>query len=280
MTSLNFHLNDLIRVLGFTTIYTALGLLLPVQGYISPAFALGTVLTGVLYGLVLWYASLYLPVSRKVRILVIWIAVYVIQMLNPVLEGFFFSTQFEGHPELIFGAVIFGTILTLPTALAAGFLFQPKGALKSFKEMRANYFGGFSRNSLALRLIVSSVLWMGIYFVFGSLVGPIVLPYYTVDGVGYSLTLPSIEIVLLLQTFRGFIYVFSVLPLVMALDTGKKPLALILTALLYIGGALAVFIISDQFPLFLRMVHGIELFADSLFAGLAISYLLGRTQKN
>jgi hypothetical protein len=125
---------------------------------------------------------------------------------------------------------------------------------------------------------LASVLWMGIYFVFGSIVGPLVLPYYTAPGSPFHLVLPSIEVVLSLQTLRGFIYVIGVMPLIVALNTDNRRLAIVLSALLYIGGALAVFIISDQFAVFLRIVHGVELLADSVVAGVVISALLGRNK--
>jgi hypothetical protein len=278
MKQISFQTSDIARILGFVVIYTAVSLILPIQGTVTLSFAIGSIITGLLYGICLWYASLYIPLSKKTRIAVIWASVYVIQMLNPVLEGLFFSTQFEGNPELALGGILFGTILTLPTALAAGLLFNPATEVVSFGDLRKQYFAGFARSSFALRFILASVLWMGIYFVFGSIVGPLVLPYYTAPGSPFHLVLPSIEVVLSLQTLRGFIYVIGVMPLIVALNTDNRRLAIVLSALLYIGGALAVFIISDQFAVFLRIVHGIELLADSVVAGVVISALLGRNK--
>lgn len=278
MSQVTFRTTDIARLLGFVVIYTAMSLILPVQGTVTLSFAIGSIITGFLYGAILWYASLYMPLSRKVRIAVIWVAVYVIQLLNPILEGLFFSTQFEGHPELALGGIIFGTILTLPTAIAAGLLFNPATEVKSYHDLTMQYFSGFTRSSFALRFIVSSILWMGIYFVFGSIVGPIVLPYYTAPGSPFHLVLPPVQVVLGLQTIRGFIYVSGVLPLILALNADKRRLAVILSALLYIGGAVAVFLISDQFAVFLRIVHGVELLADSVVAGIVISALLGRSK--
>ena len=63
---------------------------------------------------------------------------------------------------------------------------------------------------------------------------------------------------------------------VISINLDWKRLAVIIAALLYIGGAIAVFLISDQFPLMLRLLHGMEMFADASFAGIVIAYLLGR----
>ncbi|MFW9920277.1 MAG: hypothetical protein ACFFED_11800 [Candidatus Thorarchaeota archaeon] len=276
MSQMKTRMDQIARVLGFSTIYTAFGLLMSTQGNVTISFAIGTVITALLYGVVLRYASLNMPISQKARIAVIWFAVYVIQLLNPVLEGLFFSTQFEGTPELAVGAIIFGSLMTLPTAVAAGVLFKPEGEVTGFRDMKNQFFNNFTSSSFGLRFILASVLWMGIYFVFGSIVAPLVLPYYTAPGSPFNLVLPSIEVILSLQTLRGFIYTIGVLPLVISLDIDKRGLAFIMISLLYIGGALAVFIISEQFAVFLRVIHGIELFADSVFAGLVISALLGK----
>jgi hypothetical protein len=279
MNSIELSRDTLVRIAVFIVIYTVFGLLIPIQGYVSLGFAIGTVITAVLYAFVLYYMNTNIPLGRKARILITWIAVYVIQMLNPVLEGIFFTTQFEGQPELVFGAVVFGLVLTLPTALVAGVLFKPEGAISSFGQLRKEYLAKWTTSQFVIRFIIASMLWLVIYYTIGTIIAPLVLPYYTDGSVGFDLALPAVEIVIMLQTVRGFIYVISVLPIVMSVKLDRKSLAIILVALLYIAGALAVFVISEQFPVFLRIVHGIELFVDSLIAGIVISYLLGKPEQ-
>jgi hypothetical protein len=264
-----------VRIAVFAAVYTAFGLLIPVQGYVTVSFAIGTVVTAILYGLTLFYLNTNLPLGRRARFLITWLALYCIQMLMPVLEGIFFSTQFEGAPELIFGALIFGWILVLPAALAGVILFNPV-EIHSFAEIKREYFSRITRTRFAGRFIVASVLWMVIYFIFGAVVAPYVLPYYTEGGVGFELVLPELQVILVLQLIRGFILVLLILPLVISINLDWKRLAVIIAALLYIGGAIAVFLISDQFPLMLRLLHGMEMFADASFAGIVIAYLLGR----
>ncbi|MFW9800975.1 MAG: hypothetical protein ACFFD9_11105, partial [Candidatus Thorarchaeota archaeon] len=146
-----------------------------------------------------------------------------------------------------------------------------------FGQLRKEYFAGWTSSQFAVRFIIASMLWLVIYYTIGTIIAPLVLPYYTDGSVGYDLMLPAAEIVILLQTVRGFIYVLSVLPILISVKLDKEPLAIILVALLYIAGALAVFVISERFPAFLRIVHGIELFVDSLIAGTVISYILGKS---
>lgn len=264
------------RIAAFAVIYTILGLLVPIQGYVTVGFAVGTVIVAILYGLVLYYLNVNMPLGRKARILITWSGVYIIQLLNPVLEGFFFTTQFEGQPELVFGAVIFGLVLTLPTAVAAGFLFIPEGEIRSFSELRKEYSFNWTLSQYAVRIIIASMLWLGIYFTIGSIIAPLVLPYYIGGSVGYELALPAVEIVIFLQTVRGFIYTLGFLPIIISVNLNRKSLAIITVGLLYIAGALAVFVISDQFPIFLRLIHGLELFVDSFIAGIVFAFALGR----
>ena len=278
MNNMVFTRDGLFRIAAFAIVYTLFGLLIPIQGSLTVSFAIGTVVTAVLYGLTLYYLNTNMPLGRKARFLIIWLAVYVIQMLMPVLEAAFFSTQFVGAPELVFGALLFGWILVLPTALAGVILFSPTDTIRSFGEMRREYFGRMNASQFAGRYIVSSVLWMVVYFIFGAIIAPFVLPYYTEGGVGYELVLPELHVILSLQLLRGFILVLMILPLIISTNLDWKHLTIIIAALLYVGGALAIFLISDQFPLFLRMFHGVEMFADASVVGVVIAYILGRQE--
>ena len=264
------------KITAFVAVYTLFGLLIPIQGYVSVPFAIGTAVTGILYAFVLYYLNTNIPLGRKARFLITWLAIYVIQMLMPVLEGFFFSTQFVGAPELVFGALVFGWVLVLPTALAGVILFKNNDEIRSFGELRREYFGRWSTPQLAGRYVIASALWMVIYFVFGAIVAPYVLPYYTEEGAGYELMLPELHVILALQLFRGFLLVLMILPMIITTDLDWKRLAIIIGSLLYIGGALAIFLISEQSPLLLRMLHGIEMFADATVAGIVIAYILGK----
>jgi hypothetical protein len=276
MTQTTITRMTIIKVAAFAIIYVLFGLLIPIQGYVTVAFVIGTVVTAVLYGLTLYYLNTNMPLGIRARFLITWLAVYVIQMLMPVLEGVFFSTMFEGAPELIFGALLFGWILVLPTALAGALLFSPTDAVRSFKEMSNEYVKMRGTHQFAGRYVIASALWMVIYFVFGNLVAPYVLPYYTNGEAGYGLVVPELHILLSLQLLRGFLLVLLILPLIISTSLDWKHLAIIVAALLYIGGALAIFLISEQYPLLLRLIHGTEMFADAAVAGIVIAYILGR----
>ena len=67
------------------------------------------------------------------------------------------------------------------------------------------------RSTELWRIVLSSV----IYFTFGGIVSPIVLPYYT--SLSYGLRMPGFEVLAPLEIFRGFLYVIALLPLLAAL---------------------------------------------------------------
>jgi len=225
------------RALVFTLTYLVMGILVPLQqGQPTITYSLGASITGFLYALVLGFILTQMPLRRRWRILSVWIAIYVVQLFNPLIEGLFFTNQFEDPSLFIFGA-LFGAILTLVYSMIAGILFT-------------------------------------IYFIFGSIVAPIVTPYYTDPTAGYGLVLPSLETVISVQVLRGFIYVGALLPITVSLKIRTKHLLLSMIGLLYIGGGLAIFVIVETFPLTLRIVHGLEMLADSILFGSVLTYLL------
>jgi len=263
------------RALVFTLTYLVIGILVPLQqGEPTVAYSLGASITGFLYALVLGTILTQMPLRRRWRLLSVWIAIYVVQLFNPLIEGLFFTNQFEDPSLFIFGA-LFGAILALVYSMIAGFLFTPKSGANSFMTELRNYFGQRKATDWAWRVVTTALSWPLIYFIFGSIVAPIVTPYYTDPTAGYGLVLPSLETVISVQVLRGFIYVGSLLPITVSLKIRMKHLLLSMIGLLYIGGGLAIFVIVETFPLTLRIVHGLEMLADSILFGSVIAFLLG-----
>lgn len=262
-------------LLSFSLIYLAVSLLFPIQGHLSWAYACGSIMTAALYGWALGILMQSLPLKLPARIGVAWLAIYVIQLLNPVLEGFFFTTMFADAPEMLAGALVFGLVLTAPAAIGAGVLFKPVDTNPlGFREALRQLPNRPHGLGLLARIALASVIWATIYLVNGAIVSPWVLPYYTTESVGFNLALPSAEHLVILQIVRGILYVVALLPVILWSSLKTLHLSLALAGLLYVAGALAIFVISDQFPLFLRVVHGLELAVDSLLAAFAFVFTL------
>ena len=262
----------LARVASFSIFYLAVAYLVPLQqGTPTVGYMLGALITGLLYGTVLLYMESRLHVSRVRRILIVAAPVYAIQFLNPVLEGYFFTTRLNS-PATLLGAIIFGFILVLAYSVAASLIFPPEASLAELNEDHEEL--NFRELPNLLKMILAALSWPLIYFVFGLIISPIVSPYYSDPQSPYYLVLPGLGTILMVQVLRGFIYVFSLLPLLSSLRLNARSMLLTLTGLMYIGGGLAIFVVVETFPLTLRVVHGLEIFADSLVFSAVVTYLL------
>jgi hypothetical protein len=274
MPSLTLDRSFLLRLVLFTLTFTVLGVVIPLQGTATITYAIGLAIVGIFYGLLLGFTLTQLPISLKGRILACTLPLFVIQFLNPMIEGFFFTTQLT--PVLMTFGVLFGFLLSLIHALIAGLLFKPTTVESSFSEELKLYFSQRKSPEWAWRLLLVPLLWLVIYFVFGNLIAPIVMPYYADPSMPYQLIAPSLEVVIGIQVIRGFLYLGALLPLLAILKIDAKQLMLVLVGFLYIGGGLAIFVIVETFPLVLRVVHGIEILASSICLGAIIVYLLRR----
>lgn len=262
-------------LLWVSMIHLTVSLFFPIQGHLSWTYLGLSVVASVLYGWILGVLMQSLPLRLPARIGVAWLAIYVIQFLNPVLEGYFFTTLFANAPEMLAGALIVGIALTAPVAIGAGLLFKPaaassRGFQQAFLQSQNRIHGW----SLLGRIVLASVIWAAIYLINGYIVSPWVLPYYTTESVGFQLDLPSAEHLVILQIIRGCLYTIALLPIILWSRLKRLHLSIGLAGLLYVAGALAIFVISDQYPVFLRVIHGIELAVDSLLGAFAFVFAL------
>jgi len=263
---------QLARVAFFSIFYLAVAYLVPLQqGAPTPGYTIGALVTGLLYGIILLYVESRLHASRIKRILVIAFPIYAIQFLNPVLEGYFFTTRLDS-PATLLGAIIFGFVLALLYSTAASLIFPPEASAKPSEGYNLNLPGFMS----PLKVVLAALSWPLIYFVFGSIIAPVVSPYYNDPQSPYYLVLPDLGTIMVVQALRGFIYVASLIPLLSSLRLGARSMLLTLTGLMYVGGGLAIFVIVEAFPLTLKVVHGLEIFADSLVFSAVLTYLSAR----
>jgi hypothetical protein len=264
------------KIILFTGIYTIIGFLIPLQqGSPSFTYLIGTALTGLLYSILLRYLLQSMTIKAKGRFITVWLAIWVIQLSNPLLEGIFFTDQFTDL-TIILGALVFGIILSTIYAASAVILFKPECVDTSLGQRFRDYFSRRNASDWVWRLIAVALSWIIIYYVFGRMVAPWVMPYYNDPTSGFSLVYPSLIELLSLQSVRGFIYVGSLMPLMVAVKVDFHRAFLVIASLMFIGGGLAIFLIVETFPLVLRMFHSIDLAADSIVFGYVFSFLLIR----
>jgi hypothetical protein len=259
---------NLARITIFIIAYTAIAYAIPLQGTPTPTYLLGAAVTGLLYAILLNYVGSKLRISRLRRILTFAAPIFATQFFNPLLEGFFFTARI-GPTEAIGGSV-FGLLLALIYSGLTQVLFPPQATAVS--DVGTGSIGLMKVHRL--KLLLAALSWPLIYFVFGFIASPIVTPYYSDPQSPYYLVLPSLGTVFILQTIRGFIYLASLLPIAYGLRLDLSKMLLVFTGFMYIVGGLAIFVIIETFPLALRIVHGLEIFVDSLAFSAAVTYAL------
>lgn len=249
-------------VLTDLTLTTA-GLYLPIQVVID--FVLGIAM-GLVFGLIFTR----LCFRRFVRIAIAWLALFIIQWFNNMIEGYLFTTMLT--EALLLAAAMFGLLISFLHALFIGFLFPPNNTDRSLRSEIMEYFTEQPWYYWLGRFALASILYLVIYYGIGSLISPIVLPFYL--DMGTELTVPPLWVILLVEPARGFLYILAILAFLVALKVGTKELYLLIAFALYLP-SVAMFLPNPTFPLLLRIVHGIfEILVDSLLFTAIILFLL------
>jgi len=267
----------IVRALIFAVVYAVVESLYRFAGLgtISVAFWVSAFVAGVLFALVLGYIFSRVAFRLSVRIAMAWLALFIIEQFSNLVEGYFFTTQIP-TTTLFLAATTVSLAVTFVQALLVGILFTPKEPLNSIVAEARDYFGQRPWYSWLWRIVLCSAVYFPIYFTFGGIVSPIVLPYYTESSSGLGLRVPSFEVMVPLELLRGFLYVIALLPLLVALRIRRRALYAATVSLLYVTGALGPFLIDETLPVLLRTVHGIEILADYVVFGAVIVHLLGR----
>ena len=137
-------------------------------------------------------------------------------MINMV-EAFFFTTIPHAQLASSLAILAFGQVAV---ALLLTLLFRPQqtgpGLLARLRETLAQRTGA----SWAWRFGLAAISYLPIYFAFGMIVAPFVLPYYDNPDLGLNLTVPGIGVILPLEIGRGLVYALTLFPLIAVLRGG------------------------------------------------------------
>jgi len=209
--------------------------------------------------------------SRWSLILLVWVELLVVEFLNNYVEGYFFTTRYS-NPAVLVQSVGSALISCAITATAAALLlgYGAAGITASIKE----YLSTRTSSSWILRIAVGSVAYFPIYFFFGLLITPFVLPYY--NNPSFGLRIPSFAVMIPVELFRGFVYTLVLLPLLATVVGGRTTKVIALAAMLYIPGGLIVLLGNSGIPAPIIPFHGLEILADSIVYGFVLSRILSR----
>lgn len=231
--------------------------------------------SGIIIASVMGLISLKLTLPQLTRYFIILLVLYVVGFANNIMEYYFFSTA-----TII--RILHESVYMLSAHLAVAtiifFLFQPTHVTENLTTHLKEYFAQRSFSSWIWRFIVAALLYFVIYLTFGAIVSPIVLPYYHDPSLGLELTLEralSFNVIIPLEFMRGLIYTIVLLPIIVVSKMQGQELIFWLGTILTLVGAVAPLLSNQQWPIILRVVHGLEITADSFTFSYILSKLFG-----
>jgi hypothetical protein len=124
----------------------------------------------------------------------------------------------------------------------------------------------------------ATIAFMVTYCVIGSATWPFVRSYYKGATSGLALRVPSGRVVILLQLFRGFLATLVLVPMFAGLEenvASVRTLACLVFSLTITMAVVPMFWVRD-WPLRLRIIHGVEISLFAAIQGTAWWYFLGQ----
>jgi hypothetical protein len=246
---------------------------LPAMGRQQKPFQslVSSLVAGTLTGLTLGPLACRLNLPLLGRACLWFLLLFVLSNLINMLEAVFFTTiplteLGTSLAILSFGQAAIAILLTL--------LFRPKqrsqGLLTRLRETLAQRPGV----SWAWRFGLAAFSYVPIYFMFGMIVAPFVLPYYDNPDLRLKLVVPGLRVILPLEIGRGLLYALTLFPLIAVLRGGVGSMALWVGLTIAVLGSWVPMIQAVHWPLALRVAHGLEITADAFVQGFVLTWLL------
>ena len=223
-----------------------------------------------LLGLALVPLARHTAGSRFLRGLVFTFLIFICLGLTAVMEMRIFMTVYS-H-----GGSLAAILAAIPPSLLCGFglafLVAPEDSEVSAGRRLNNFFAAHSAMSWVVRFALAILAFGIIYFFFGMIVAPFVVPFYRAGVLG--LILPPFSVILPVLFVRSALFLLAFLPF-LALWTRSR-LSLIL------AGGLAFWFLTGLYgmlmvvfwPPVMRICHGLEIGADAFAYAAALVFLL------
>ena len=254
-----------------------LGLPLPSFGGPPKPFQslMSSLIAGTLTGLTLGPLGSRLNLPLFGRACLWFLLLFVLNGLINMVEAVFFTTiplpQLASSLAILgFGQAGLAVLLTL--------LFRPPqkgpGLLARLRDTLAQRTGV----SWAWRFGLAALSYLPIYFAFGMIVAPFVLPYYNNPDLGLNLVVPGFGVILPLEIGRGLLYALTLFPLIAVLRGGMGSKAFWVGLTIAVLGSWVPMLQAPGWPVVLRMAHGLEITADAFVQGFVLTWLLATKQ--
>ena len=229
-----------------------------------------TLLASLILALGLASVARGLSVSFFFRWMILFFLTWIAYAVNSYFEAAIFSTM---EAASLYSVAVFlpGSLLC---SAAVALLFPPKMQGNIFFAQARTFFSSRTIGSWAWRLSAGFLAFPMAYYLFGSLIAPIVLPYYQ-QGVS-QLALPGWNQILPVLAIRSLLFLLACLPILIVWNFSNRRLFLTLgLALFILVGGIGMLEAYWLVPV-LRVTHTLEIFADEMVYAGALSLLLGR----
>lgn len=241
----------------------------PMPAGMDPESAMmAMVLQSPLLALVLAPLARHLAAGFWGRSLMLFALAWISNSVNTQIE----ASAFYGIQAGFSYAILTFLFPILLTSMAVAWLFPPsRAAAITIKEQ---VWRRYDAKGWLWRLTLGAVLFMPIYFLFGSLVIPFTFDYYAQNL--YGLQIPSRDTLFGVLLIRSVLFLLACLPVILAWLGTKVQLALGLgLALFYLVGFQAL-VIANWLPWAVRLPHMIEILFDEFVYASALTWLFGR----
>jgi hypothetical protein len=227
-----------------------------------------TILLGVFLG----------PVAARLKLsrihhFFLWLSLIIFNLGSVALEGAYFAPNLVKIPVPVL--LVQQLFAAAGASLAITFLFARPGFSLSWLDS----LGVRPWHSWLWRFLVSAFSYLVFYWVFGGINYALVTkPYYATHAGG--LTVPAPETVLVLESVRGLLIVFSVLLLLLSMRGTRRQLVATTGWLVFaVGGIIPLCWQITTLPLFLLFASAIEIFFQNFLTGAVSASLLGITEQ-
>jgi hypothetical protein len=237
---------------------------------ISQTQALTTfVLCSMLLGMALMPLAAGLRGKSSVRGLALAFLPFICIGINAPIEMVIFTTLLPRQTVLPFVASFILPALLFGFALA--YLSERDPQPASLAQLSGRFFSAHPAASWFWRIPLAILAFPVIYFVFGAMVAPIVVPTYRAGIAG--LVLPPLSVILPVQVLRSTLFLAASLPFLILWKRSRVSLLVALGLAHWFLVGLFGLLQGSFLPVTLRIAHSLEIGADS-FAYAAVLVLL------
>lgn len=204
-----------------------------------------------------------------VRALVLSFWMWIAYTVNTQLEASIVSTY-----AAVWFAIVTGFFGALFCGSAIALFFPPENSSPTALKALKTYFARHDAFGWIWRLIVAAVVFMPIYFVFGLMVLPFTGTYYQQQMFG--LVAPTIETLLPILFTRSVLFLVACLPIIALWQKSTRALFWRLGLALFFMVGFVIMLYATWLPLYVRVPHTLEIFADEFVYAGALVVLLRR----